>query len=180
MNHIAPCDDIPNSLCATSEALPNERLAELDRMASEAAGDPIVRQFAAVPENASDSERAAGLLDRIHRFVPYVEDPAGRDVIRPVVWTLANGGDCEDLSALFVACCRANGMQSRLVWLEQQSYAPLNHVSAQVLMRERGSWQWTDASLPNALVGQHPYDVARESHSERVFGREPSGPFAGV
>ncbi len=171
MNYIAPCADIADALCATAEALPIERLVVLDRMATEAASDPTVLQFAAVPESAGDHDRAALLLDRIHRLVPYIEDPAGRDVFRPVLWTLANGGDCEDLSTLFVACCRANGMQARLVWLEQQSYAPLNHVSAQVIMRDGvWDWQWADASLPNALVGQHPYHVARESHTERVFG----------
>ena len=146
-----------------------ERLALLDRMATEAAADPIVRDFAQTDPDQSDAARAEVLLQRIHRWVPYVPDLAGRDVFRPIVWTLANGGDCEDLSALLVACCRANGLAARLVWLEQQSYAPLNHVSAQVLQRE-AVWQWADASLPTARVGKHPYDVARESHAERVFG----------
>jgi transglutaminase-like putative cysteine protease len=167
---IGPCADIADALCADSEATPQERLALLDAEATRAARESaIVRRFATVPANASEHERATILLDRVHRLVTYKPDPEGRDVFREIEWTIANGGDCEDLSALFVAMCRTAGLAARLVWLEQQSYAALNHVTAQVLLSD-GAWHWADASLPNAQLGQHPYDVPRNEHTNLVFG----------
>jgi hypothetical protein len=41
-----------------------------------------------------------------------------------------------------------------------QPHAKLNHVTAQVLIPERG-WQFAETTISSARVGQHPYAAAR-------------------
>lgn len=109
-------------------------------------------------EEADDEAVANALLTFLQNDVGYVDDPAGEWYQGPM-YTLERGGDCEDLAALFAALCQCVGVQSRIVWMDQP-HAKLNHVTAQVLIPERG-WQYAETTIASARVGQHPYEAAR-------------------
>lgn len=89
--------------------------------------------------------------------VRYVPDPPGNaDKICDALTTLREGGDCEDLAALVVGAARALGVPARLVWIAQGG--PLDHVVAEVYLD--GRWQWAEATIAGAQVGEHPYEAA--------------------
>jgi transglutaminase-like putative cysteine protease len=116
------------------------------------------------PEEARAAVAAALLLWTQRRG--YKPDPAGEEWFQPVPWTIARGGDCEDLSTLFVTLARAAGLRAQLVWIDQPSHA-LNHVTAQVYLgdyaRRFGSsdgWAWAETSVLGARLGENPYHAA--------------------
>lgn len=109
-------------------------------------------------QEADDEAVANALLAFVQKDIGYVDDPSGEWYQGPI-YTLERGGDCEDLVALFAALCQCAGVQSRIVWMDQP-HAKLNHVTAQVLIPERG-WQFAETTIESARVGQHPYAAAR-------------------
>jgi transglutaminase-like putative cysteine protease len=104
-------------------------------------------------DGACDLDAAACALAAA-QAVPYVPDPPG-EWFQPVAYTLAHGGDCEDLAALVVALARALGLPARVVWMEEDPRLPLNHVSAQIFAR--GVWLWAEATVPGARLGEEPH-----------------------
>jgi transglutaminase-like putative cysteine protease len=111
------------------------------------------------PDEADEEALANALLAYVQNDVGYKDDPQGEWYQGPI-YTLTNGGDCEDLSALFASMCNCIGVQSRVVWIDQPG-AKLNHVSAQVLIPERG-WQYAETTIASAKVGEHPYAAAKK------------------
>jgi len=139
--------------------------------------DPAVKQEAQV--NA--------LLEFLQKDVGYVDDPEGEWYQGPL-YTLAHGGDCEDLASLLLSMCDCLGIASRLVWMEQPK-SKLNHVTAQVLLSPSGgvqknlhwewwanqakneNWRWAETTISSARVGMHPYDAAnRYGNANRIHG----------
>lgn len=84
--------------------------------------------------------------------LPYYPDPPG-EWFQSARYTLAHGGDCEDLASLFVALCRFVGIQARTVWMDESGQ--YNHVTAQVLID--GKWLWAESILPGAGLGEEPH-----------------------
>lgn len=101
------------------------------------------------------ASRAEVLLSRVQQL-GYRPDPQG-EWLQTGRETASRGGDCEDLSALFVALCGAAGVVARMVWISQR-HAPQDHVAAQVLLD--GRWRWADASIRGARLGESPYEAA--------------------
>lgn len=184
--------------------LPQTRVALLMDYAREGAADPRVAKIAralvearsrVIGRNLTPAEAAQALADGVHELVDYVPDPPGEEVFQSAVTTLGNAcgrgpspltggakgcGDCEDLAVLLAAFCMALGIRAQVVWMEQPG-APLNHVSAQVCVDPAlpDCWQWLDATLPGARLGEHPYDaLARvgDAFRARVFGPAPTRP----
>jgi hypothetical protein len=121
-------------------------------------------------------------MDGVHDLVQYEDDPGMSEVFQSIPYTLTNGrgtelspltgqlkgaGDCEELSALLFALCRALGIEAQLVWLDQPG-ARRNHITTRV--RLDGRWLWAETSV-RARLGEHPYEaVARIGGLERVTG----------
>ena len=72
--------------------------------------------------------------------------------------TLELGGDCEDLSKAIVALDLAALLRARVEWLPQPEENQ-DHVSARVLLA--GVWEWQEASLAGARLGENPYQAAQ-------------------
>lgn len=160
----------------------SDRVRLLTAMARNAAGKAIVCAAAQeaiskylsvdgtrMGEPVSDRKVAQALLTYVQKDVGYREDPEG-EWYQGVKFTLENGGDCEDMAALFVAMAACVGIRAKLVWLEQPK-ARLNHVTAKVyvpsskgmIFKEEGprEWQWAEPTIASAKIGQHPYDAAK-------------------
>jgi len=134
-----------------------ERLAELLRTCEAAQRDPLVREAASLArslagEDPTPLDLACAAL-RVAQRSGYQRDQPG-EWFQSVRYTVVHGGDCEDLSALFVSLAWLLGLDADLIWLEQPD-RPLDHVAAKVLVG--GAWLWADASVCGARVGESPY-----------------------
>lgn len=134
-----------------------ERLAELDRLSAEGTRDPLVRAAASLARSLAGDDPTpfdlACAALRVAQRAGYQRDLPG-EWFQPCRYTVHYGGDCEDLSSLFVALARLLGLEAEMVWIEQPD-RPLDHVAAQV--RVEGAWHWADASVCGARVGEDPY-----------------------
>jgi hypothetical protein len=154
------------------------RFATLARLAEQGARDPavIAAADAALGLRPWHSDRyavnfgaATALLALVHALV-FFPDPPGVDTYQNAAYTLAHGGDCEDLSVLYAALCAAVGVRARIVWLAQPG-EPQAHVTVQVQPVPRGPWLWAEPSIPSAAIGEDPYAAARREHREdRIRG----------
>lgn len=138
---------------------PSTRVALLEQLAVDAMTAAPVRAMAVMIErNAAALTRAQSALAMVHR-VPYRADPAGSEVFQDALETIAHGGDCEDLTVLFVALARSVGLEARVVWLDQQIHgSALNHVFAKVLVD--GRWLDAECSIAGARLGEAPKAAA--------------------
>ena len=67
---------------------------------------------------ANDWERVKAIYDYVREHVEYRESE-----LKGAVDTLADGqGDCEAMTSLFIALCRANKIPARMVWVKDHSY----------------------------------------------------------
>jgi len=75
--------------------------------------------FADVDKEATDWERVEAIYDYVQDSIEYLEGPD-----KSALETLRDGqGDCQNISALFVALCRTQKIPARLVWVHEHSYA---------------------------------------------------------
>lgn len=149
-----------------------ERLRLLEGEVTAAMQTPAFRQLArrldaSVPKNARDRPHllAEAALRQAQSYT-YRPDPPG-EWFQTGIETLAVGGDCEDLSVVFVALARLLGLRAELVWITQPHQA-LNHVTADVL--PSGRPLWADASIRGAMVGESPYDAIHRVKAYHVQG----------
>lgn len=80
------------------------------------------------PENPIGAwQRVEAIYDFVQKHVKYVEGPD-----KSAVETLADAsGDCQNISALFVALCRTAGVPSRIVWVHEHNYPEFCLVDAE-------------------------------------------------
>lgn len=170
-----------------------QRLAALEELIADAMPSGVVRDLAARLRLIADQRvehstlvappyrRAAA--DRVYAQLAlaavqrcgYHADPEGEDQYQEVEYTLAHGGDCEDLAAALVALLRLGGIRARLRWCDNPPPAPQNHVTARAWLAS--DWLWADASVAGALLGEDPNDaVARLRGDPRVVGGAATGP----
>ena len=70
------------------------------------------------PEAVTDWQRVEAIYDFVQSHVKYVEGP-DKSALR----TLNDAsGDCQNISALFVALCRTAGVPARIVWVHEHNY----------------------------------------------------------
>lgn len=99
--------------------------------ASDARIKAAARQLAEQPAD-SDWQRVEQIYDWVREQVRYTEGP-----IRSASQALRDGtGDCEELSSLFIAICRASRIPARIVWIPGHCY-PEFYLEDQ---QERGAW----------------------------------------
>ena len=69
-------------------------------------------------EEVTDWQRVEAIYDFVQEHVKYVEGPD-----KSAVKTLDDAsGDCQNISALFVALCRTAGVPARIVWVHEHNY----------------------------------------------------------
>jgi hypothetical protein len=97
--------------------------------------DSRIVSLAAEVGGGKDSgwERTAALFDWVRENVKY----EFAEQIKPAVAALKDGeGDCEELSSLFIALCRASKIPARAVWVPGHTYPEF------YLVDERGKGYW--------------------------------------
>lgn len=152
-----------------------QRLEIYRAMAIDGAVSPEVQRFAArVADNArrSGGSLAAGALAAIQNEIGYEPDPPGPDrVFSPVEVLTLRRADCEDLSILLCSVLRALGVAWRIIWLDRSSTGyPQSHVTVEV--DEGNGWQYAEASIPGARLGEEPMAAAARSVAlQRRLGR---------
>lgn len=121
--------------------------------------DPAFRAWARprLPPCTEPVEARAAAVLRLVQAVPYTDDPPGPgDLVRSWPAMLAEGEDCEGLSALTAALDTLAGIGWWLLWIGQES-AALDHVT--LLARCGGAWCWQEPSL-RAEFNEGPYRAA--------------------
>ena len=69
-------------------------------------------------EGKTDWEKVKLMYDWVRENIEYKKGP-----LKGAQKALKDGwGDCEELSSLFIACCRLNGIPARLVWIPGHCY----------------------------------------------------------
>ncbi len=82
-----------------------------------AGGAPASSQ--AAPTSITDWQRVEAIYSYVRDTIKYVEGPD-----KSALATLKAGqGDCQNVSALFVALCRTKKIPARIVWVHQHNYA---------------------------------------------------------
>lgn len=132
-----------------------------------------------VPTGSLQGDRTILLADRLLSFVQsvgYHEDRPGEEWFQRPDYTLRHGGDCEDLSTLFVALAKTLGLRARLEWFTQPN-ASLNHVTSKVWLGpnhrvpvDEDGWAWAETTMRGARLGECPYDALERLQAWHVFG----------
>lgn len=100
------------------------------------------------------------ILQFVQKMVKYIPDRGVEEWYQGALYTLAYGGDCEDLSVLICALANCCGLRADVFWINQPS-ARLNHVVARIYID--GVPLWADGSIKTAYLGEHPHDAVRRS-----------------
>ncbi|MBX7165361.1 MAG: transglutaminase-like domain-containing protein [Pirellulales bacterium] len=100
----------------------------------------LAKEITADHETAWDQVRA--LYDYVREKVEYVEGP-----FRGGLAALRNGkGDCEEMSSLFIALCRAHGVPARTVWVPGHCYPEF------YLVDDQGAGYWFPCQAAGAAA----------------------------
>jgi hypothetical protein len=101
----------------TEELTATRSPSEAERVFTEPA-DTEKSEVAENPATLTTWQRVEKIYDHVQGTIEYVE---GED--QSAVETLDKGtGDCHDISALFVALCRADKIPARMVWVHEHQY----------------------------------------------------------
>lgn len=115
--------------------------------------DPRIAKLAAEIASGIESPylRARAFYDWVRREVRYQFDPTARSCLAALD---AGHGDCEELTSLFIALCRAGGIPARAVWVPGHCYPEFYLDDAQ----GRGHW------IPCQIAGAgQPFGSVSES-----------------
>jgi hypothetical protein len=93
-----------------------------------------------VAGKATDWDKAEAIFDGVRARVRYKFDPE----LKGALTALRNGvGDCEELTSLFVACCRAQKIPARSVWVP-------GHCYAEFYLEQEGQGSWFPCQVAGA------------------------------
>jgi transglutaminase-like putative cysteine protease len=130
-------------------------LAKARFMAAGSASDlqlAEVHRWAAVFRRLPYHERAAAILRFCQYAIDYVRDPR-REVLEDSAVTLLRGyGDCDAKTRVFVALCRASGLQAREKPVRPAYDFP--HILAEVYVN--GRWRPADPTILNSTIDHIP------------------------
>lgn len=158
---------------------PAQRIEYLEDLVQLGIDDGQVCRTAALITDAfahrTGKDREIRVADAILRYVqtkvPYRPDPNDEEWYQGPVYTLAYGGDCEDLSVLVAALARCAGLKADVHWIDQPN-ARLNHVVSRIEID--GINLFADASITTAFLGEHPHDAVNRSQQFDRLGLSPS------
>ncbi len=145
---------------------PEYRLSVLAEITRNGAQSVIVQRWVrALAVSANVEQNIVRLLIAV-QDLPYVPDDG--DTYQGVEYTLAYGGDCEDLDTLLGAAMLILNVPANLVYLEQPG-APQDHMT--VTVEVRGQFCYAETTIPGARLCEDPYAaVARLGHGHRLRG----------
>jgi hypothetical protein len=101
-----------------SKAKDDVKLASAEDSSAEIDGEDEEAQSFKPAEEFTAWERVEKIYDYVQGHIEYLEgeDQSAVDVLE------SGKGDCHDVSALFVALCRADKIPARMVWVDQHQY----------------------------------------------------------
>lgn len=155
---------------------PEHRISYLQDLVQLGLDDGEVCNTAGIIARSFDWERdpikrairiADAILHYVQTRVAYVPDPNDEEWYQGPVWTLAYGGDCEDLSVLVAALARCAGLEADVYWIDQPE-ARLNHVVSRIKID--GAYLFADASITTAFLGEHPHAAVQRSQQFERLG----------
>jgi hypothetical protein len=115
-------------------------------------GDPRLRSIASEIVDAKSPawEQVEAIYDWVRSNIRYQFNPQ----IKSGLQALEDGvGDCEELTSLFVALCRASKIPARSVWVPNHCYPEF------YLLDEQGIGHW----IPCQAAGEYDFGRIRES-----------------
>jgi len=120
-------------------------------------------------ETATDWQRVEAIYDYVQKTVSYLE---GDD--KSAVKTLKDQqGDCQAISALFVAMCRTNNIPARIVWVHEHNYPEFYLEEASPAESKEGSessTQLTEQTEDRPSVKGKPAKGKRRAKKEATTG----------
>lgn len=125
--------------------------------------DPFVNRTAIEILHQSNApqydQRAAArtIYDWVHRNIRYVQDPVGKETVRPAnVILKVRAGDCDDINGVLIPSLLGTiGITTRGVTIAAaQGSNDFSHIYAEAMLN--GQWVALDAARPNVVFGQAP------------------------
>jgi hypothetical protein len=116
---VLPPEDTTIYKEAAKEKLPRDVLPYLGPSPYiEVAHPKIVKLAKELTEDKVGWDKVEAIYDGVRERVKYVNGP-----LKGALRALNDGtGDCEELTSLFIACCRASGIPARSVWVPDHCY----------------------------------------------------------
>lgn len=125
--------------------------------------DPFVNRTAIEilhQSNAPQYDQLAAartIYDWVHRNIRYVQDPVGKETVRPAnVILKVRAGDCDDINGVLIPSLLGTiGITTRGVTIAAaQGSNDFSHIYAEAMLN--GQWVALDAARPNVVFGQAP------------------------
>jgi hypothetical protein len=112
-----------------------------------------------------DQESAArSIYDWVHRNIRYVQDPVGKETVRPANVILeVRAGDCDDINGVLIpALLGTIGISTCGVTIAAAPGSDdFSHIYAEAMLN--GRWVALDAARPNVVFGQAPESYWRRA-----------------
>lgn len=141
-----------------------ERIDILQDIGIRGSNLPEIRELAQIVLSRApahdDLALAAECLNAVQHleYHQHPDDGTGSDLFQRVDYTIAYGGNCEDLGSVLVALYTHLRFRSIVLWIPQRD-KPLNHVS--VVVRVRGRWGWADPTVGGATLTESAYQAIK-------------------
>lgn len=117
--------------------------------------------------NAPQYDQAAAarvIYEWVLRNIRYVQDPVGKETVRPAdVILKIRAGDCDDINGVLIPSLLGTiGIATRGVTVAAAPYSDdFSHIYAEAFLN--GSWVALDAARPNVSFGQSPEHFKRRA-----------------
>lgn len=142
----------------------------IQRLVDSAIKDPFINrtaieilQRAGAPQY-DQTAAARTLYDWVHRNIRYVQDPVGKETVRPANVILeVRAGDCDDINGVLIPSLLGTiGITTRGVTIAASPDSnDFTHIYAEALLD--GRWVALDAARPNVVFGQAPESFKRRA-----------------
>jgi len=141
----------------------SQTMALIRQLVDSAIKDPYINRTAIeILQRSSapqyDQCAAARIIyDWVHRNIRYVQDPVGKETVRPANVILeVRAGDCDDINGVLIPSLLGTiGITTRGVTIAAaQGSQDFTHIYAEAMLD--GRWVALDAARPNVTFGQAP------------------------